>query len=211
MLPNTKNFSFREIYVSVPKWSLKQACPINRLFHLIVAPSFIVTPASQSVHLRSNVLFACSVTGSPSPVIRWSRNGVVLGGSPQHRIFNNGSLLITDVTDRNVGSYECFASNTVGRTGASAQLIISGMFNITIPHPLFIATCSCCLLGPPVLVNDALDITVSEGKIATLRCPVEGSPAPSVLWKKEGKFNHRFFYQNHEELQDFIWNISGGH
>ena len=97
--------------------------------------------------------FSCSVVGNPPPSVSWTKNGVELNFTANHRVSlfstnNNHSLAITDVQHSDTGQYRCVASNTVGRsTSFSATL--------TVPCEYFGQLCKCETLQLS-LVNTSL-------------------------------------------------------
>ena len=84
------------------------------------------------------VTFQCSVTGIPSPVITWYRNGALLpGGDPRISVgvategqLSSGvyevmqNLVIESTVDSDSGTYSCSGSNAAGNDTDSFQLAV---------------------------------------------------------------------------------------
>ena len=65
---------------------------------------------------QSRVVLDCVGTGSPRPLISWTRNGVPidLSSSPSLRLANNGSLILANLSQADEGNYSCVAFNQEG-------------------------------------------------------------------------------------------------
>lgn len=58
-------------------------------------PIIQIGPLNQTVPLQSKVSMLCQASGTPTPRIRWYRNGSpILGQGPRVKIFANGTLHI---------------------------------------------------------------------------------------------------------------------
>ena len=70
-------------------------------------------------------MFTASATGSPLPTYQWDFNGSPILGA------TNPTLIVSDATSANAGSYTCVATNSVGSTTSSAaSLTISSTQNL---------------------------------------------------------------------------------
>ena len=81
------------------------------------------------------MVFDCSATGIPTPVILWSFKGTGSLPSTSSQL-SNGSLLVTDVQN-NVdyeGTYTCSASSRAGVSTAEANLTVWGRHKNFITH-----------------------------------------------------------------------------
>ncbi len=89
---------------------------INRfmLFHFVsVPPQFTVIP-EQEVRVKGNSVAsaACRAFGFPAPIIQWSR---AFASLPEGRVtVINGTLNITGFSAKDVGTYQCKATNKLG-------------------------------------------------------------------------------------------------
>ena len=79
------------------------------------------------------------------------------------------------------GQYACLAANSIGFTSQNFTLDVQGKESIFHGGSLVINFISV----PPYLKGPVADkITVEEGELAELKCPIEGHPPPSILWLK---------------------------
>lgn len=84
------------------------------------APVFITQPYSQSVKQGANVTFSALSVGDPVLTYIWKRNGQTMASG------TNASLLLTNVTGANAGTYTVVASNAAGTaTSLPAFLLVS--------------------------------------------------------------------------------------
>ena len=81
-----------------------------------VAPTITLPPFSQSVLLGATVTFTAAGSGSGPLSYQWDKNGVPLAGQ------TNLTLVITNVSPANNGSYTFVLSNSVGTATATAVL-----------------------------------------------------------------------------------------
>lgn len=92
---------------------------------VVFDPSPIGTePQSQTVNSGATVSFTVSVSGTASLYYQWRTNGVDLAGA------TNQSLMLTNVTTANAGSYTVRVSNT-GGSAVSAPGTLT-VFNLTV-------------------------------------------------------------------------------
>ena len=74
---------------------------------------------SQSLH--------CLAEGKPPPNITWYQNSQIYAG--EGKVLPNGTLIIENVFQDRLGSYECVAANELGQiTSAVANLTVEGKF-----------------------------------------------------------------------------------
>uniref|UniRef100_A0A3Q2LI49 Contactin-5 n=1 Tax=Equus caballus TaxID=9796 RepID=A0A3Q2LI49_HORSE len=116
----------------------------------------------------SPLRWECKATGKPRPTYRWLKNGVPL--LPQSRVeMVNGVLMIHNVNQSDAGMYQCLAENKYGAIYASAELKI--------------------LASAPTFALNHLKktIIVTKGQEVTMECKPQGSPKPTISWKKGDK------------------------
>ncbi|KAE8617973.1 hypothetical protein XENTR_v10009239 [Xenopus tropicalis] len=71
-----------------------------------------------------NVMVQCPVKGFPQPKLTWLKKEYALANNSF--LLSNGSLLLTNVSDGNEGTYFCIATNALGKTVAMSVLRLSG-------------------------------------------------------------------------------------
>ncbi|XP_006150167.1 contactin-5 [Tupaia chinensis] len=116
----------------------------------------------------SPLRWECKATGKPRPTYRWLKNGVPF--MLQSRVeMVNGVLMIHSVNQSDAGMYQCLAENKYGAIYASAELKI--------------------LASAPTFVLNQLKktIIVTKGQEVVIECKPQGSPKPTISWKKGDK------------------------
>ncbi|GBM75398.1 Hemicentin-1 [Araneus ventricosus] len=94
------------------------------MLNVNVPPEWLSSPVDKETLFGDTVVFPCSTTGKPKPVIKWNKFNELDGKyhlisdmtSKQDRVilFNNGSLSIKNVSKEDEGLYQCSVSNEVG-------------------------------------------------------------------------------------------------
>lgn len=82
-----------------------------------------------TIDLGKDGKFQCAVTGQPTPIITWAKDGLpVREGTGRIKIIGNGGsiLHISSVTRDDKGMYQCFAKNDYEMTQATAELRLGG-------------------------------------------------------------------------------------
>ncbi|XP_069842937.1 hemicentin-2 [Dendropsophus ebraccatus] len=115
------------------------------------------------------VIVTCPVQGTPTPMIRWLKNGVVLSSNllgVTH--LANGSLLIEMPVPNNSGDYICLATNEAGSARRKTKLVV---------------------YAPPRILENgqAQNISLMANQPLILGCEVNGVPFPTVTWHKDDR------------------------
>ena len=78
-------------------------------------------PSSQSVEVTHNATFTTMVTGvgSNNFTYQWRHNGTIISGE------TGDTLVITNVTESNIGEYECIVDNHLGDTNRSNLVVLT--------------------------------------------------------------------------------------
>ncbi|CAG5863670.1 unnamed protein product [Menidia menidia] len=134
-----------------------------------VPPNFPDMSGNVSVVLSQPTSLVCDVTGSPTPVITWYKDGSPVVTSNSIQILDMGKtlrLLKAKTTD--AGSYSCKAINIAGSKEKDFFLDV---------------------LVPPTIVGSGSpqDVSAILKQEVTLECNVQGSPSPTVQWYKDRK------------------------
>ncbi|XP_051803642.1 hemicentin-1 [Acanthochromis polyacanthus] len=127
------------------------------------------TPGNMSVVQSQPTSLVCDVTGSPTPVITWYKDGTPVVASSSVQFLDMGKtlrLLKTETAD--AGSYSCKAINIAGSTEKYFFLDV---------------------LVPPTIVGSGSpqDVSAILKQDITLECKVGGMPFPTIQWYKDRK------------------------
>ena len=161
-----------------------------------------------------NLQIDCNVTrGNPAPLISWFHNSDMIHG-PQYNVLSNGTLVIENlVRGRDDGVYTCAAyTPNIGRDSSTSSVTVTSKsidtFTLTRRNQLTVF-----FVSVPPLINSSdvvnspgncldlteylynfqrigVDLCLRAGDRAklTLFCDVvEGIPAPTVKWVKDGR------------------------
>ncbi|XP_054888121.1 immunoglobulin superfamily member 10-like [Poeciliopsis prolifica] len=131
---------------------------------------------NQMVSFGKPLKVDCQASGLPHPAVHWMLpNGTTVkselfqedhrGQRRQHTVFDNGTLLIPAVGERDEGEYICYAENQAGRD--TMKVKVKGIKTT-----------------PPTFTNGRGHnfIKVQPGETATIPCRTTGDPAPTVTW-----------------------------
>ncbi|KAF2349212.1 VWFC domain, partial [Trinorchestia longiramus] len=156
------------VYTCQARSSLGQATASAAL--RVTSPVRLLTePQDQTVTLGRPAHFTCEAHGLPAPDIKWRRHGRTIGPSSGVSIaIGGGALRLLHVQKSDEGQYTCTAHNGLTLAEASANLVVRESL-------------------PPVIMDRPLDQTAVLGQAEVrLQCAVEGLPAPTVIWRKDG-------------------------
>ncbi|NXJ10157.1 NEO1 protein, partial [Odontophorus gujanensis] len=128
---------------------------------------FVRQPSSLTKVTGQNVIFPCVAGGFPTPYVRWTKNGeeLITEDSERFVLRAGGSLLITDVTEEDAGTYSCIADNENETIEAQAELTVQ---------------------VPPEFLKRPTNIYAHESMDIVFECEVTGRPTPTVKWVKNG-------------------------
>ncbi|XP_045445941.1 protein sidekick isoform X2 [Melitaea cinxia] len=126
----------------------------------------------------STIVLECNVQGIPMPGITWykdakkiasvgadteeSDNADVDDGGGRYRVEVDRSLVISNLKMEDMGIYQCIASNDAGESSIYTWLKIK--------------------TSPPIMQTAPANLTVLDGKDATIACRAVGAPTPNVTW-----------------------------
>uniref|UniRef100_A0A670HZL9 Ig-like domain-containing protein n=1 Tax=Podarcis muralis TaxID=64176 RepID=A0A670HZL9_PODMU len=92
-------------------------------------PNFSQRLQSTTARQGSQVRLDVRVTGIPTPVVKFYRDGAEIQSSPDFQILHEGdlySLIIAEAYPEDSGTYSVNATNSVGRATSTAELLVQG-------------------------------------------------------------------------------------
>ncbi|XP_077986992.1 hemicentin-1-like [Glandiceps talaboti] len=138
--------------------------------HLFIqeSPKVSVSTNGRNVTFRAgqNFTISCSARGFPAPEIYWRKDGNILQrSSGRIQISEDGDLQVYDATEQENGLYSCVARNPAGTDKKTIKVTY---------------------IEAPFIRITKRRVLVEYGQTATLECPSEGEPAPTISWYKNG-------------------------
>jgi hypothetical protein len=122
-------------------------------------PAFTVQPTNGSALLGASVSFKISATGTPTPTLKWYKDGALISGA------TGSTYSISNLTAAHAGSYSVVATNSAGSTtSALATLTVSGV--------------------KPVITLQPVARTAAAGQAVSFVAAASGTPAPALQWLK---------------------------
>lgn len=112
-------------------------------------PNFLQRLQSSTVRQGSQVRLDVKVTGIPTPVVKFYREGAEIQSSADFRILQEGdlySLLIAEAFPEDSGTYSATATNSSGRATSTAELLVQGETSTHNEFPLNHVNYNYCLL-----------------------------------------------------------------
>ncbi|XP_029690402.1 basement membrane-specific heparan sulfate proteoglycan core protein isoform X5 [Takifugu rubripes] len=190
-------------------------------------PQVQVSPQNIEVHEGDTLRLYCRATGSPTPKLRWLKNGgqmppqavpshgfhqfksnsldVLQRRNEQQQIRTDiGTLLIPDVTVSDSGTYMCVGSNSIGSNSA----------------PIKVTVLKADQSSSVVTIQPSI-AEVQEGQSLDLNCVTSGNPPPRVTWSRaSGRLssNHqvlgnqlRILSATPEDSGEYVCRVQGSH
>ena len=95
-------------------------------------------PENIKALINQPVYLHCVAKGYPHATHKWTKDSWQnLASSDQHRIFENGTLLINSVQLKDRGDYRCEASNSLGENAKTLVLHVQGLVHSAHNYTLF--------------------------------------------------------------------------
>ena len=117
--------------------------------------SVAVSPEMVIADVGGTVTFTCSAQGGPNNTYQWQKNGEDLMDE------TDTTLIVSNITAMNGGSYTCVVSNAAGNDSATAVLHVE-----------------------PIIVTQPTDILTRNETVVNFTCAAESFPAPEYTWEK---------------------------
>ncbi|XP_050440783.1 obscurin isoform X44 [Adelges cooleyi] len=141
---------------------------------LYQAPIFTQRFSHNQQLLSRDAKFHARVTGVPSPIIMWHKNGRQLNNGDKYKIRRDGevcSLTVCDVQEDDAGLYSCIATNRDGTATCEAQLAIA---------PKIVDKSR--KQEPPSFMKKIGDCEIYDGMTAKFTACATGWPEPEYEW-----------------------------
>nr|XP_047909504.1 hemicentin-2 [Anser cygnoides] len=136
------------------------------MLKVLVPPNIEPSEVDLAVLENSTVSLECLATGVPAPDISWYKGNEQLVTSLGRILSRDRKRLeIPRARLPDAGSYRCVASNAAGDTELGYSL------RVTVP---------------PRITAGPSPVVAVTSEAVTLRCNATGSPAPALLWLKDG-------------------------
>ncbi|XP_060068958.1 papilin-like isoform X3 [Ylistrum balloti] len=133
-----------------------------------VAIGIFPTPAKIVVKPGGNAFLHCQAYGTPRPSVSWTQGGTPVRSVGRFAVFDNGTLIISQVNVQDTGDYVCMATNGVS---TPAQRIMM----LAIRESLKVA------------IDEVHNKKPREGDRLYLTCRGYGYPQPTLTWEKLGR------------------------
>ena len=133
--------------------------------HVAVSPegSVAVSPEMVIADVGGTVTFTCSAQGGPNNTYQWQNDGEDLMNE------TDATLIVSNITTMNGGSYTCVVSNAAGNDSATAVLYVE-----------------------PIIVTQPTDILTRNGTVVSFTCAAESFPDPVYQWEKHNETTGTF-------------------
>ncbi|XP_068513036.1 hemicentin-2 isoform X2 [Anas acuta] len=136
------------------------------MLKVLVPPNIEPSEVDLAVLENGTASLECLATGVPAPDISWYKGNEQLVTTPGRILSRDGKRLeIPRAHLSDAGSYRCVASNAAGDTELGYSL------RVTVP---------------PRITAGPSPVVAVTSEAVTLRCDATGSPAPALLWLKDG-------------------------
>uniref|UniRef100_A0A672KD05 Sidekick cell adhesion molecule 1 n=1 Tax=Sinocyclocheilus grahami TaxID=75366 RepID=A0A672KD05_SINGR len=134
---------------------------------IIEAPYFTAEPRRKMMgEVEKSMDIQCQAHGVPIPKLEWYKDAVPLSklNNPRYKVTSSMGLQVRKLQPVDAGIFQCFARNSAGEAQVHTYLDITSM--------------------APAFTAAPVDITVTDGAVATFSCQVSGAPKPAIIWKR---------------------------
>ncbi|KAJ9586071.1 hypothetical protein L9F63_020268, partial [Diploptera punctata] len=154
------------------------AMPQEALGVVEVKPRITEDPHDVEVTFGGTVFFSCKAEGDPAPDIVWMRDSNEINmGDPRYSKLADGTLMIENAVDSDVGVYECMAKSIAGEAKSRAAQMhyqkTRGHDNHSFDQE------------KPHFRRTPLDQEIEQGSTVRLYCAAFGQPRPDISWSHE--------------------------
>ncbi|XP_037721813.1 uncharacterized protein LOC119554814 isoform X18 [Drosophila subpulchrella] len=171
--PSVQQKSFSFVQSSAPNGQSAVAIPDSPTrLRREIAPRFTTPLSGKIVDQGADVSMEAIYDGFPSPEIKVEKNGGQLFEDAHTKIFNKCNRVTIELKQVGVadaGRYAVTASNTVGQSTSTADLVVKKT------------------IFPPVFGRRLQAQVSKKGEKLTMEVEVTGLPEPTVTWLKDDK------------------------
>ncbi|KAG8545400.1 hypothetical protein GDO81_020951, partial [Engystomops pustulosus] len=132
-------------------------------------PVILSGPQNQTLTIHQTAILECIASGSPPPIVSWSRLDGTSIGVEGVQVLGSGNLMISDVSVKHSGVYVCAANRPGSRVRRTAQ----GTLQVQ---------------APPEFVKWPQSVSYAPGDNVSFSCVAQGVPIPTLVWLKNGKY-----------------------
>ncbi|KAF1746889.1 hypothetical protein GCK72_023347 [Caenorhabditis remanei] len=133
---------------------------------LATTPKVEIIQNKMMVGRGDRVSFECkTLSGKPTPKIRWFKNGRDLIKTDDFIRVNDGQLHILGAKDEDAGAYSCVGENIAGKDVQVANLSVGRV---------------------PTIIESPHTVRVNIERPVTLQCLAVGIPPPEIEWQRSG-------------------------
>jgi hypothetical protein len=128
-----------------------------------LSPVITTQPASQTVAAGSNVTFAVTASGMPTPTYQWQKDGANISGA------TGAALTLSSVTTADAATYSAVATNSAGSATSNGAMLTVTSTSVA-----------------PFITAQPSGQTVTTGASVTFVVAASGTPTPTLQWQKNG-------------------------
>ncbi|XP_062701372.1 protein sidekick isoform X5 [Aedes albopictus] len=127
-------------------------------------PSFFTPFRTETLgDYGSKTVLPCDVIGEPVPYVTWFRNAEGLDlSTDRYTVQDDHSLVIKKLSMEDSAMFQCLASNEAGEKSSYTWLKVK--------------------TSVPIMEMPPTNLTVLDGKDATMHCRAIGAPTPNITW-----------------------------
>lgn len=128
----------------------------NSSLTVLQEPSFVRVMENKEVTSGGSVVLQCMISGSPKPVLKWSKDGTSITLSERHYLTGDDQLLvIIGAEASDAGTYECEITNDLGTKKDMIELRVLPPVAILVNEQdmtgIIIITVVCCAVGTSII------------------------------------------------------------
>ncbi|XP_045509421.1 peroxidasin-like [Colias croceus] len=137
-------------------------------------PEFDQEPEDVVINFGDDAMFVCSASGEPTPEIIWYRDSSVINvDASRYEVMNNGTLMVHQADENDVGIFECTAKNPAGEIRSKPARMMMQSNADEKDFPVF-------------TVFPRKQLVQGDQKYVRFDCVATGNPKPHISWLFNG-------------------------